>query len=419
MSLQGPLIVVAEQPAAQLVELLREAGAFPVVETKWTDAPTALVAVKPNAIVVAEPGPPPSETGARMLCLQVATSTGPIIPVVALTQDNDEAAIPIAVPVDMNGPDDRLLARLRGGLRVRALHQTVLRRIETYGSASGRLPTLPVGDALEEATVMIMGRGQTYPALSVAWGNRVKMVGALSVEAAAQNLASRDINGVVIAEGLNPRMVEAFLRVLSDEAKYRDIPIAVLGDELPDMAHDMSNVDLVSGDASRVVSHMVPRVRLNALEARLNRMLKALETEGMFDPETGLMAQNGFWAELAKAMSEANKQSQALSVARLAFDGSPERRTQFDAARLATRLIRNIDFAGRDDDGAILVAFTQTDLHEGHIVARRLAGALKKAMLGPGHVPVTANVTLAAMKANDSVDSLMARVAGAQTVAAE
>ncbi|MGE0063056.1 MAG: GGDEF domain-containing protein [Xanthobacteraceae bacterium] len=418
MSLQGPLIVVAEQPAAHLVELLREAGAFPVVETKWADAPTALVAVKPNAVVVAEPGTPPSETGARMLCLQIATSTGAIIPVVALTAGEDDAAVPIAIPVDMNGPEDRLLARLRRALRVRALHQTVLRRIETYGANSGRLPALPVGDALEEATVMIMGRGQTYPALSVAWANRVKMIGALSVEAAAQNLSAHDINGVVIAEGLNPRMVEAFLTVLSGEPKYRDIPIAVLGDELPDMAHDMSNVDLVTGDPSRVVAHMVPRVRLNALEIRLNRMLKALETEGMFDPETGLMAQNGFWAELTKAMSEANKQSQALSVARFAFDAH-DRRTQLDGARLATRLIRNIDFAGRDDDGALLVAFTQTDLYEAQVVARRLAGALKKGMAGPGHLPVTANVTLAAMKANDSIDTLMARIAGAQTVAAE
>lgn len=417
MSLQGPLIVVAEQPAAHLVELMREAGAFPVVETKWADAPTALVAVKPNAIVIAEPGAPPSETGARMLCLQVATSTGAIIPVVALTAGEDDAAVPIALPVDMNGPEDRLLARLRGGLRVRALHQTVLRRIENYG-ASGRLPALPVGDALEEATVMIMGRGQTYPALSVAWANRVKMIGALSVEAAAQNLAGHDINGVVIAEGLNPRMVEAFLTVLSGEPKYRDIPIAVLGDELPDMAHDMSNVDLIAGDPSRVVAHMVPRVRLNALEVRLNRMLKALETEGMLDPETGLMAQNGFWAELTKAMSEANRQSQALAVARIAFDAQ-DRRTQLEGARLATRLIRNIDFAGRDDDGALLVAFTQTDLYEAQVVARRLAGALKKGMAGPDHIPVTANVTLAAMKANDSIDTLMARIAGAQTVAAE
>src|SRR5512140_1136567 len=84
MSLQGPLIVVAENPATALIEALSAAGAFPIVETKWSDAPTAFIAVKPAAVVIAEPGPPPSEASARMLCLQIATANGPIVPTVAL-----------------------------------------------------------------------------------------------------------------------------------------------------------------------------------------------------------------------------------------------------------------------------------------------------------------------------------------------
>ena len=54
MSLQGPLIVVAERPATGLVEALATAGAFPIVETKWADAPAAFLTVKPSAVVVAE-----------------------------------------------------------------------------------------------------------------------------------------------------------------------------------------------------------------------------------------------------------------------------------------------------------------------------------------------------------------------------
>ena len=56
MSLQGPMIVVADHPATGLVEALGAAGAFPVVEAKWADAPTAFVAVKPAAVVIAEAG---------------------------------------------------------------------------------------------------------------------------------------------------------------------------------------------------------------------------------------------------------------------------------------------------------------------------------------------------------------------------
>ena len=60
MSLQGPMIVVAESPATDLVDALVAAGAFPIVEANWADAPTAFISVKPTAVVIAEPGAPPT-----------------------------------------------------------------------------------------------------------------------------------------------------------------------------------------------------------------------------------------------------------------------------------------------------------------------------------------------------------------------
>ncbi len=84
-----------------------------------------------------------------------------------------------------------------------------------------------------------------------------------------------------------------------------------------------------------------------------------------------------------------------------------------------TRLIRNIDFATRDEEGAILVAFTQTDLRGAHVFVRRLAGALKTTMLTSHPRPFTANVTLATLKAGDTLDTLMMRVMGSRMVAAE
>ena len=59
------MIVVAESPATDLVDALAAAGAFPIVETKWADAPTAFTSVKPAAVVIAEPGAPASESAAR------------------------------------------------------------------------------------------------------------------------------------------------------------------------------------------------------------------------------------------------------------------------------------------------------------------------------------------------------------------
>ena len=273
MSLQGPLIVVAEQPAADLVEALSAAGAFPIVETKWADAPAAFLTVKPSAVVIAEPGPPTNEASARMLCLQIATLNGPIVPVIARVRGDEDAAVPIALPADAALPVERLLARLQSAMRVRALHATVLRRIELFASHGGQLPMLPVGDALDDATVLIAGRGPLYPALSVAMGERVKMAGALSVEAAAKHLNTRDIDGIVVGDGFSPRMVEAFLTVLAQEPRFRDIPVAVIGETPPEFADALPNIDQVAADPGRLVARMIPLVRMRAFEARLKRML--------------------------------------------------------------------------------------------------------------------------------------------------
>lgn len=420
MSLQGPLIVVAEQPAAELVEALSTAGAFPIVESKWADAPAAFVTVKPAAIIIAEPGAPANIASARMLCLQVATVNGPIVPVIARVCGNDDAAVPIALPADATLPVDRLLARLQFAMRVRALHATVLRRIELFTSHDGKLPTLPVGDALVDATVLIAGRGPLYPTLSVAMGERVKVAGALSVEAAARHLNMRDIDGIVVGDGFSPRMVEAFLTVLAQEPRFRDIPVAVIGETPPEFADALPNIEHVAADPARLVARIIPLVRLRAFEARLKRMLRSLDTDGVFDPQSGLLTRDSFWHDLKMAIGEAADRSMPLSVARFSFGKDLDEHASLDAARLMSRLIRNIDFATRDEEGAILVAFTQTDLRNTPVTVRRLAVSLKRMILAPqGEEPPAANVTLATLKAGDTLDTLMMRVVGSRMVAAE
>jgi hypothetical protein len=420
MSLQGPLIVVAEQPATELVQALSTAGAFPIVECKWADAPAAFLTVKPAAIVIAEPGAPANIASARMLCLQVATVNGPLVPVIARVCGDDDAAVPIALPADATLPVDRLLARLQFAMRVRALHATVLRRIELFTSHDGKLPALPVGDALVDATVLIAGRGPLYPTLSVAMGERVKVAGALSVEAAARHLNIRDIDGIVVGDGFSPRMVEAFLTVLAQEPRFRDIPVAVIGETPPEFADALPNIEHVAADPARLVTRIIPLVRLRAFEARLKRMLKALDTDGVFDPQSGLLTRDSFWHDLKMAIGEAADRSMPLSVARFSFGKDLDERASLDAARLMSRLIRNIDFATRDEEGAILVAFTQTDLRNTHVTVRRLATSLKRMILAPqGEEPPAANVTLATLKAGDTLDTLMMRVVGSRMVAAE
>jgi hypothetical protein len=345
---------------------------------------------------------------------------GPIVPVIARVCGDEDAAVPIALPADAALPVERLLARLQFAMRVRALHATVLRRIELFTSLDGKLPALPVGDALVDATVLIAGRGPLYPTLSVAMGERVKVAGALSVEAAARHLNMRDIDGIVVGDGFSPRMVEAFLTVLAEEPRFRDIPVAVIGETPPEFADALPNIEHVAADPARLVARIIPLVRVRAFEARLKRMLKSLDTEGVFDPQSGLLTRDSFWHDLKMAISEAADRSMPLSVARFSFGKDLDERASLDAARLMSRLVRNIDFATRDEEGAILVAFTQTDLRNTHVTVRRLATSLKRMILAPrGEEPPAANVTLATLKAGDTLDTLMMRVVGSRMVAAE
>ena len=419
MSVQGPVIVVAENPAPDLVEALGAAGAFPIVEATWADAPTAFVTVKPAAVVIAEPGAPPSEANARMLCLQIATAQGPIVPVFARTTPDSDTPVPIALPVDAALPVERLIVRMASALRVRALHATVLRRIETFTAHGGALPQLPIGDALEDATVLIAGRGPLYAKLSVAMGERVGMVGALSVESAAKHMNSRDIDGIVLGDGFSERMVEAFLMVLAQDDRFRDIPVVAIGDVPADLADRLTHIERVEKEPARAVSRIVPFVRMHALEGRLKRMLKSLETEGMFDAETGLHSYDHFIHDLTKSIADAENRGHALSIARIAFEGAFDPRVTRDSARLVARLTRNIDFACQDADGALLVVFNQTDLRSSHLVARRMAATLRNKMLDTDRGEIHAQVTLATLKANDNLDSLLRRVMGAAAVAAE
>ncbi len=140
----------------------------------------------------------------------------------------------------------------------------------------------------------------------------------------------------MIGDGFSPRMVEAFLTVLAQDSRFHEIPIAVIGDAPPDFAESLPNIDYVAGDPARLVARMVPLVRMRAFESRLKRMLKTLDTEGMFDPETGLLTRESFWRDLTKAVAEASDRSQALSIARYSFDGAIDERTRLDGARLVT-----------------------------------------------------------------------------------
>ncbi len=87
-------------------------------------------------------------------------------------------------------------------------------------------------DLVRDATVLLIGRGAAYPALSVSLGERMGVVGALSIEAAAKHLNTRDIDGIVLGEGFSTRVMAAFLIVLAEDPRFRNLPVVLTSDGL-------------------------------------------------------------------------------------------------------------------------------------------------------------------------------------------
>src|SRR6266852_9355854 len=276
MALLGPMVVVAENSAADLIDVLGKAGAFPIFETRWADAPAAIVEIQPVALAIADPQGTPSAGKLRAVNQCIETRGGPVMPVIALLEKDSASTIAGALPITLDDSTDRLIARLRSALRIRTLHATVLRRARSARAKTG-IPAAIPPDILDHATVLCVGRGGSYPALSVAIGERVGLIGALSIETATRYLNARDVDGVVIGEGLGARAVDALLTVLAEDPRFRDLPVGVLNNNASDNER-LPNLIRVEADPTPLVERVLAFVRLQAFENHLKRLLKSLES---------------------------------------------------------------------------------------------------------------------------------------------
>jgi GGDEF domain-containing protein len=411
------MVVVAERPAADIVEALGKAGAFPIVETKFADAAAAVTKIQPAALVIADTDIFPTERDLKALLKTIEARGAPVMPVLARVNGSDTVPVPFALPVAASEPMERLVACLVSALRVRSQHAAVLRRAESLEHPESF--SIAVDDLLKHATVLCIGRGRNYPALTTAIGECVNLIGAMSIETAGHYLNAREIDGIAIGDGFSAKVVEALLTVLGEDVRFRDIPIGVLGRAPVDDAR-LANLVRVESRPELLAERLMPFVRMQAFEHRLKRALKSLETEGLVDPETGLLAHDAFWRDLQRAVQQAEEDGGALTVARFSFEDLTDERCSIDAARLFSRLVRNIDFACREQDGSIIAAFTETDLRNAHVVARRIASVLRHTMISPepDRSSIKPTVTLATLKPTDNLSTLVARVGSYPKVAA-
>jgi len=399
MSQQGPIIVVANAGRPAFVSALDAAGIFPIINTAPADAPRAVEQLAPAAIVVASEV---VKTGFSALAKQIA-ATKPYLPLIAI---DPRASVPAnAIPFSPSGGNfSRLPARLRAALRIRSLHSIVMRRLDGDPART----TLADNDPARDATVLLIGRGAGYPALSVSLGERMGVVGALSIEAAAKHLNMRDIDGIVLGEGFSVRVVDAFLTVLAEDARFRNLPVVVTSDALAP-AYDLPNLEIICGDPERVAANALPLVRQHAFEAYLSRTLRSIDAGGLLDPRTGLLMPAAFNRDFATAVFQTLSHGGGLSVARFAFDPAHPR-AQLDGARILSRLMRQMDFGAAQEDGSVIVAFAETDLRTAHMIARRLSSVMRHTSHGKRDTRSEPVVTLATLLPSDSAKSLLTRL---------
>jgi hypothetical protein len=401
MSQQGPIIVVSTAGRPSFATALDEAKLFPVIDASWAEASAAVEQLQPAAVLVAMADHVHPRFAA--LAKQIATRQ-PYLPLIAVDPATSlpDNAIPFS---HNNGHFDRLIARLRAALRVRTLHATVMRRLDDDPAA--QMPAAD-SDPAREATVLLIGRGTAYPSLSVSFGERMGVVGALSIEAAAKHLNTRDIDGIVLGEGFTPRVVDAFLTVLAEDARFRNLPVVLTTDGLAP-TYDLPNLEIIAGEPERISANALPLIRQHALEARLSRTLRSIDAGGLLDPRSGLLTLSAFNRDFATAVYQTLSRGGGLSVARFAFDPSHPR-AQLDGARILSRLMRQMDFGAAQDDGSVIVAFAETDLRTAHMIARRLSSVMRHTSHGQRDTGAEPVVTLATLLPSDSAKSLLARL---------
>jgi GGDEF domain-containing protein len=403
MSQQAPILRIGRaddgwSPALGSLE------SFPLIEAPWSEAREALARVQPAAVLISDPEVAPVDFIDFAAAIRGLT---PYVPLLALNPAPEQRASNL-IPFSAGAAGlSRLDARITAALRVRTLHATVLRRLPDEGPVD----YLPATDPLGDCTVLLLGRGASYPQLSIALGERLGVIGALSIEAAARHLNARDLDGIVVGDGFSQRVVEAFLLVLAEDARFRDLPVVLTGAASAfGSAAPLANLELAKGAPIDVAAHSLGLFRQHALAARLERALQSLDAGGLLDPRTGLLTQVAFEKDFAAAVADAQAQGAGFSAARFVFDGAHDR-LLFDAARMFSRLMRRMDFACLQEDGSVVVGFTATDLRTAHMVARRLASVLRHTLHGLGRDRrIDPHVTLVTLLPKDTASAMRSRL---------
>jgi len=196
--------------------------------------------------------------------------------------------------------------------------------------------------------------------------------------------------------------------VLAEDTRFRNLPVIVTAHPLA-TNYDLPNLELITGDPAGIAANALPLIRQHAMEAQLSRTLRSIDAGGFIDPRSGLLTPEAFVRDFARVVEQTLSRGGGLSVARFAFDPRHPR-AQIDAARILSRLMRQMDFGAAQKDGSVIVVFAETDFRTAHMIARRLSAVMRHTSNGKREPRNDPTVSVDSLSPSDTARSLLARL---------
>ena len=173
MSLQGPVVIIAEEVDPILVQALESTGAAPVVETRWIDAADVVAATEPAGIVVPQvAGAVPPAAIDRLA--DVLAEFQVYTPLLAVPSDDIADIMPEALPLSADASCDGIAARLAAAQAAQATQavwqrerERMQNRLDAQRDAIGRwqraTPADPAHPYLKQKRVAAHGLRHGIP----------------------------------------------------------------------------------------------------------------------------------------------------------------------------------------------------------------------------------------------------------------
>lgn len=200
----------------------------------------------------------------------------------------------------------------------------------------------------------------------------------------------------MLGEGFSLRVIDAFLTVLAEDARFRNLPVVVTSGELAP-TYNLPNLEIISGDPASIVATALPLVRLHAFRGAFEPHA-ALDRRRRIDRRAHRPARDRVRTRFLRPPC-ITRSSAAADCRPLRLRSRASAR-QFDGARIISRLMRQMDFGAIHDDGSSHQSCSPELICTTRMIARRLGSVMRHTTYGKRDTNVEPAITVATLQPN-------------------